>query len=426
VTTTRPVLSFSNFRANKAFYETLFLPENGEMPRLGDVMRRTKNNSLNGVNNRNFSLLGDPSMRLAYPQRRLRFTEWQGRPWTDADTASALMPLHIAGEVLDEAGQRDASFEGWAEVALYDRPARRQTRGDDDENVPMAYEAFDDVLFRGVVPVAAGRFEVRLVVPKDASYGYGQGKVVAYTQARDGLPDAQGFGWMRVGGTAGSPEADTQGPQLLAWLESRAFEPGDVVPRQPLLLLEAEDASGFNLSGKGVGRDWEAVVDDEETWRYALQSRLRLDTGRFDRGQLAFLLPHPLPPGKHTLRLRGYDAYNNLTELLLEFAVAGGVQAQWQALWPNPTEAGVQWALSHNRAGDDLALDWEICDVQGRVVWQHRETAYASEAVLRRAWNGTDAQGRPLRPGVYVLRVRLQSLADGQETQAMRRLSVLR
>jgi hypothetical protein len=36
--------------------------------RLGDIMKYSKNNTGSGVNKRNFSLIGDPSMMLAYPK----------------------------------------------------------------------------------------------------------------------------------------------------------------------------------------------------------------------------------------------------------------------------------------------------------------------------------------------------------------------
>ena len=46
LTTTRKVYAHTNFIINRAFYETVFQPVNGETPRLGDIIKETKNNSL--------------------------------------------------------------------------------------------------------------------------------------------------------------------------------------------------------------------------------------------------------------------------------------------------------------------------------------------------------------------------------------------
>ena len=77
LTTTRVVFSGSNQQLNRAFYACAF-DDSPERPlRLGDIARRTKNDPQvsNSSNKRNFSLLGDAAMRLAYPELRVVFTE---------------------------------------------------------------------------------------------------------------------------------------------------------------------------------------------------------------------------------------------------------------------------------------------------------------------------------------------------------------
>ena len=90
LTTTRPVYQNTNYVINKAFYEAVFKPINGKMPRLGDVMIYTKNNSFEDVINRNFSLLGDPSMRLNYPENEIVIPKINGKSTSKTDTLKAL------------------------------------------------------------------------------------------------------------------------------------------------------------------------------------------------------------------------------------------------------------------------------------------------------------------------------------------------
>ena len=86
LTTTRPVFSSTNKALNAAFHEHVFKKIDGQYPRLGDVVRETKNNGLAGPVNRNFALLGDPMLRLNYPELTIRFDELE----SSTDTLSAL------------------------------------------------------------------------------------------------------------------------------------------------------------------------------------------------------------------------------------------------------------------------------------------------------------------------------------------------
>src|SRR5690606_21078912 len=62
LTTGRPVFSSVNFSLNKAFVEEVFKKREGRYQDLGEIFKNTKNRSMNGALNRNFSLLGDPSL----------------------------------------------------------------------------------------------------------------------------------------------------------------------------------------------------------------------------------------------------------------------------------------------------------------------------------------------------------------------------
>jgi hypothetical protein len=50
--------------------DTLLTLQNGQFQTLGDVLRNGKNKTGSSFNNRSFTLLGDPALRLAYPQHK--------------------------------------------------------------------------------------------------------------------------------------------------------------------------------------------------------------------------------------------------------------------------------------------------------------------------------------------------------------------
>ena len=97
------------FLLNKNIFKLHFGHDSSGNPlRLGDIIRLAKNNSGNGINKRNFSLLGDPALRLAYP--------WHGRIITDSinniavtegiDSLKALSLITVKGHIEDKSGKQ--------------------------------------------------------------------------------------------------------------------------------------------------------------------------------------------------------------------------------------------------------------------------------------------------------------------------------
>ena len=77
MSTTRVVFSAPNYFLNKNIFRYAFDRDSaGNALSLGDIIRIAKNNSGSGANKRNFTLLGDPALRLAYP--------WHGKVVTDS------------------------------------------------------------------------------------------------------------------------------------------------------------------------------------------------------------------------------------------------------------------------------------------------------------------------------------------------------
>ena len=92
LSTTRLVYSDPNHKLNKHFIKVLFeKKDNGEFPRLGDVFKQTKVLSGTSVNNRNFTLLGDPALCLSYPEYHIQNTNI-------IDTLKALGEVTVSGK----------------------------------------------------------------------------------------------------------------------------------------------------------------------------------------------------------------------------------------------------------------------------------------------------------------------------------------
>ncbi|MDX1447160.1 type IX secretion system sortase PorU, partial [Lishizhenia sp.] len=72
MTTTRSVYISVNSIVNIAFYQNIFKPDSDNRPQtLGEIIRLTKNQASTNENKRCFTLIGDPALRLAYPQHKV-------------------------------------------------------------------------------------------------------------------------------------------------------------------------------------------------------------------------------------------------------------------------------------------------------------------------------------------------------------------
>ena len=186
VTTARPVFSSSNFTLNKAFYASLLTKENAKFRDLGSIFRDTKNTSLVGVGNRNFSLLGDPSMHINLGNNQVMADEIKTS--TNSNTLKAQSLVSIKGQI-KSGGTKVSGFTGELTATLFDHQASLITKG--TESPPFTYGQWSTILFQGKASVNQGDFQIDFVMPKNISSVVDKGKLSLYANATSGI-DAVG------------------------------------------------------------------------------------------------------------------------------------------------------------------------------------------------------------------------------------------
>ncbi|ARK13573.2 type IX secretion system sortase PorU [Fibrella sp. ES10-3-2-2] len=422
LTTTRPVFANTNYLLNEAFYKAIFLAVEGGLPRLGDVMRDTKNNSISGVQNRNFTLLGDPSMRLAYPQQTITFTQLNTRPLNPSrvDTLQAGQRITLAGEVRPQSSTLAAGdFTGTVRVLVYDKPLTLKTRG--TESSPFTYKAYQSVLFSGQAQVQQGRFQVSFTVPATVSSAVGFGRVYAYAVRADSLSDAVGgYQNLLISNKSGTLPADTRPPSLtltLAGSGSEIERPSATGPTVTIQLRVA-DETGINLT--------QTTASQGPTLQLDATAPMRITdyyTGSADGRSGEFMFPlRDMAPGNYVVRARVFDLNNNLAEATLAFVVTEQPAMTIRRLVgaPNPIREQSEWQLTHNRPGQPLSWTWRLLSMSGkRFVEQHGECYDCSETITIGAYNRLIA---PLAAGIYSLQVDLTNPETGEKARASSRL----
>ena len=367
LTTTRPVFSSTNFSLNKAFYAALDTAD--ATTRLGDLMKSTKNNSLSGSLNRNFALLGDPSMQLARPEYEVA---WAAPP----DTLRALRQVTLRGDILQNKKPAD-TFDGTAFVTIYDKPVRFRTNG--EGGAVAAYDELRTKLYEGKATVARGQFTVSFVVPRNIDYRFGEGRASVYALRRDSLADASGQLALTVGGAA--PEtADDTPPELTAYLNDSTFQDGQKVPARSVLWIKAFDASGISVSSAGLGQNLTATLNDTTT--YVLNEYFQAQADDFRRGSIRFPLDD-LPPGRYVLRVKIWDNHANSAERTLRFVVGkAGIELADATFFPNPFNDRVSFKIAHDRPGEDVEMTFRLVNLSGQIVHTFHKIYYNSEPII--------------------------------------------
>jgi Peptidase family C25 len=420
VTTARPVYANTNFELNKAFYNALFVKTNGAYRDLGSIFRDTKNNSLSGVGNRNFSLLGDPSMQLPFSSDNVALKT--AKTTFNSDTLKALSTASITGEI-QRAGVLQSSFNGVVEVALYDRPVSFITRG--DENPPFTYSLWSNALFRGEASVTAGNFQLTFVVPDDLAGTVATGKISFYAQSNAG--DASGASSQKVGGRETSFPQDDTPPLINLFMGDTTFVSGGIASPNTALVVKLEDDHGISITGLGDSNNLIAILDDSMT--FIINDYYKSAKNDYTRGVVRFPF-WDLPQGSHSILVKVSDTYGNRTSTGIDFVItAGNLVISEFYNYPNPfSDADLKTTIGfmHNRPGEDLDVQLTIMDMMGQVVDTEQFSVLSSlTAVTLTEWNGTNGTGNKLRPGIYLGKLFVRSLLDGSKNQQFTKLIIV-
>ena len=431
VTTTRLVYSGPNFTLNKAFISNVFTRKNGRRPTLGEVMCLTKQSAelQNDRNKLSFALIGDPALKLGYPEYRAEVTAINGhsadplRP----DTAESRSLVCIEGEILDPDGERAERFNGYVYPTVFDAEVEAQTLGNEG-NDPFFYTDRSNILYKGKATVRNGRFSFSFIVPDDQSYAYSNGLINLYActesgPASDGLDaEAQGvFEDFILGGTKKDGQSSAQGPSIALYLNDTLYREGESVNATPTLIARLSDPDGLNTSGNGIGHDIVLTVDDGEP--YILNDHYESDLNSYTAGSVYYPLP-TLEQGEHSLTLKAWDMQNHSSVKGLCFTVDENRQPSVGAVEFFQSAEKAWFGFTHDRPQRWLSVTLTVYDLSGRLIWRQSTDMYNQTndgAYIE--WDYTGEGGRKVGNGLYICR--LSAVTDeGCEALTARKIIV--
>ena len=427
MSTTRVVYSAPNYSLNKNIFNSAFdRDESGNTMRLGDIIRIAKNNSGSGPNKRNFSLLGDPALKLAWP--------WHGKVITDSinnvsvsdnsDSLKALSLVTVAGHIKDQNGNLMNNFNGVVSPLVYDKASKIKTLANDGGQT-MEFDLRNNVLFSGKTMAKDGRFRFTFIVPRDIDYSFGTGKISYY--ANNENEDMNGnFSDIVVGGFSDTALPDTSGPDISLFMNDTLFRNGGITDINPKLLAIIEDKGGINTTGSGIGHDLTGFLDNDPNSSFVLNNYFENDFDNYKKGRIIYDLSG-LSGGSHTLTVKAWDNYNNSSEKSIIFLVETGEKFVLKNLinYPNPFLSETRISAGHNRPAAELNIIINIFSLNGRLIkiikTKVPSTGYSLPPVI---WDGNDDGGKRVGRGIYLYSV-IVTTESGETARASGRMIIL-
>lgn len=429
-TTVRVAYRPYNAYIDSHLLHNLFSRVNGRKRSLGDAMKAMKRSLVaSGSYNTNrvkmgFCLIGDPAVKLAYPEYGMKVTAINGQPVGETPVSfKALEKITVEGEVLDVSGQLATDFTGIVNPTVKDSKMTVTClkNNNQDDSPAFTFTDYPNTIFIGNDSVRNGKFSFTFTVPKDISYSNLQGKMNLYAVDTESGNEAQGnFDNFIVGGTSDTAETDTIGPEIRAlYLNDTTFVDGGQVNTTPYFVAELWDKSGVNITGSSVGHDMMLVIDESTVLSYNLNSYYELLPGEEGTGIVKFPIP-ALEPGKHTAEFWVWDILNNSTVRTFTFEVVEGLKPFLFDVIATPGIAREQvtFHLMHNRPESRMRVGIMVYDLAGRQLWKHEESGtsglFENYTV---SWDLTSGGAR-MRPGVYIYRAAISTDNSEDATKA--------
>ncbi len=430
VTTTRVVFAFSNKILNDNFLKIALQKNTGNnYLSLGEALKRAKNYTYNTfsdvVNNRKFTLLGDPALTLAFPKLNIDISTINNQPISGNDTLKALNKYTIIGSVKDNNGLVASNFNGTVYPVIFDKKQTLQTLGNDAASPVTNFSQQQAILYKGKATATNGIFSFSFIVPKDINYQLGAGRLSLY--AENGSTDANGVNSnFLVGGASTNSIVDLLGPEIKVFLNDEKFVNGGLVNEKPQLIVKLFDSSGINTAGTGIGHDITVTIDGNDKNVLVLNNYYEAVNDSYQSGSIYFQLP-TLTEGVHYLKIKAWDVANNSSEKIIEFTVATVKKLEISHVlnYPNPFSNKTCFWFEHNQYPGELKVLINIFSVTGKLVHQIQRNIQATgnrESEI--FWDGKDQYSEKLAKGVYIYRIIVTNSA-GARAEATQKLYLL-
>ncbi len=429
LTSTRPVYQSTNGLLNRELFRHIFNAKDGQYPTLGEITRNTKNGSVSTVYNRNYALLGDPSMTLEYPKNKIKITQLNGDTiGAGSDTVKALEKTSFSGEIIDYSGAKLTDFNGDVFITFFDKSSPSVTRGDQGDRI-ISFNEQKNIIFQGKATVTTGEFNITFVVPKDISYNVDKGKISMYAMSSSLATDAAGSELsVKIGGSSPGITPDDKVPNIRLFMNDTSFVSGGITNKNPNFIAYLEDENGINVALTGIGHEIVATLNNDNANQIVLNEYYVTLKDSYQKGTIVYPFKN-LPNGRNTLTLRAWDTHNNSNQASIEFVVSDNSALVIEDILNYASTDGefVNFSFEHNRAGEDLDIQVKIFNLNGHLAKELSANVPESSTVVSGLqWKTNYSDGSQLSSSMFVYKITVRSKLDGSTAYATEKLVFLK
>jgi len=406
LTTTRPVFFNTNFQLGISFYKSVFKQEGGTWQRLGDVFKSTKNGAVEGVVNRNFSLLGDPSMKLAYPEDNVSIDDMQATSLIETEEED-LLEVTFKGKI-DDGTNIQSEFSGTLNYELFDAKSQITTLGNEGTETAFTFDNRENILQKGKTIIESGQFYFSLLIPRSFTDSISLGKLHLYAVNEEQTWDASGglidFSIEDVDIISLS---DSIGPEISFILGQHQLQDRAKLFSQNTLRVTLKDDAGIKLFEKDTIGLITGTLDGTMRTQMDLSESYEPDID--GPGGYVDIPLEEFRNGHYTLEISATDRAGNVNQATFSFQIISEAQV---LVYPNPSDRDVHFRFTLPDFTSTYELTFSIYNIDGSRHGQLTKSLQASGDVLNPdiTINRYDDGINPLTAGMYIYN--LQILAD--------------
>ncbi len=404
ITTTRVVYTDGNDKINRRLMKRLLdRDSDGKPVRLGDILRLAKRDFNNEIdkNKLNYILIGDPALKLTYPEHTIQVTRINGNSSGDPVELIPGGSYTIEGEIRSYQNELLSDFNGEIFYSLYDEEKTFTTLGNQDDQT-WTYKYRPDLLSTGKGTVRNGLFKTTIILPAENSRSGKSGLLNLYAYDETGR-EANGYTEQLLIGTDSETTAkETQGPQIeFIGLNDESFAEGELYHNPATFICRFSDPSGI-WTGNGLGRQMTLWLDGGSIGENTLHYYSPMTDSDIPGGEFIYPLPH-LSDGPHTLTFKVFDSLGNSSESSISFRINGGDDTYTLSVAENPiTEKATLSCQDQdgNEIADLKRALVSITDNLGQEVW----TCESGSNPFPVIWHLRDTSGKRVPAGQYYCR----------------------
>lgn len=420
VAASRLVDAYSNKQINDQFIQKLLVPDSaGRFLSIGSALQKAKMAAWaqgeDHVNAFKFTLLGDPAMLLAKPNDQVVLSSINGKTFMGKDSLQAGGKYTISGLVQSN-GQTKNNFKGLVEMTLYDAVNSKKTLGNISSSIPVNVAVQESILFKGLATVNAGKFTIDFILPKEVAIN--QGGIKLQLNAYNDSADAIGIYTELFTKPAMTQNfSDSLGPAMQLYLNDTNFINGGWAAANSTLLVHLKDEAGIQTSGNSLGHDLSLLIDGDTKNEIVLNNYYTAAINTYQTGSVQFALPN-LSLGAHQIVIKAWDLLGNSNKDTLDFIVPDTTNLLLNKVnnFPNPFAQFTYFSFEQNQLGTALNINLTVYDNNGQLLFTKPLSAeYKANRVIS-YWDGSNANGGFLNPGVYYYTI---TLSNGQQTKVL-------